>query len=136
MSRGLPSVLVTTPKLDDARVVFGAANCGWLKMLKNSVRNSRFIRSPGPKVVLLNTEKSKFLTPSCRRLGSTRGSFPKLNAGGAVKQAVLNHWFSLEPPLPAADLFHPATTFGLKVPIPNAESALDPPSEIFRGKPR
>src|SRR6266576_1101653 len=81
MSRGLPSVLVTTPKLDDARVVFGAANCGWLKMLKNSVRNSRFIRSPGPKVVLLNTEKSKFLTPSRRRPGSTRDSFPKLNEG-------------------------------------------------------
>src|SRR2546422_7322985 len=76
------------------------------------------------------------VSPSCRRLGSTRGSFPKLNAGGAAKQAVLNHWFSLEPPLPEADVLHPATTFGLKVPIPNAESALDPPSEIFRGKPR
>src|SRR2546422_8574528 len=115
MSRGLPSVLVTTPKLDDARVVVGAATCGWLKMLKNCVRNSRFSRAPGPKVVLLNTEKSKFLTPSCRRLGSTRGSFPKLNAGGAAKQAVLNHWFSLEPPLPERGLLHPAPTFRLKV---------------------
>src|SRR6266849_1681210 len=99
------------PKSGAARSVFGAANCAWLKMLKNSVRNSRFIRSPGPKVVLLNTAKSKLLTPFCRRPESTRDSFPKPQLGGGVKQAVLNHSFSLETPAGVA-LLHPATTFG------------------------
>src|SRR5258706_3127004 len=60
-------------------------------MLKNSVRNSRPSRSLAANLVLLNREKSKLSTPSERRRGSTRGSFPKVKSGGAVKQEELNH---------------------------------------------
>src|SRR5438067_2036504 len=56
------------------------------------------MRSLGPKVVLLKMAKSKFLTPSCRSVGSTRDSLPKPHCGGAVKHAVLNHSFRRDTP--------------------------------------
>ena len=56
-------VLVTCPKfpLGGARqqVPFGGPNCGWLKRLKNSVRNS--IAALSAMVVFLKMAKSKFL---------------------------------------------------------------------------
>src|SRR5436853_6641097 len=128
----LPMVLVTTPKLAlfaVQHVPFGGPNCGWLKMLKNSVRNSMFARSPI--VVFLNTAKSKLLMPCWRRVGSTRGSLPKahplampgietpLRPGvfrpGCWKQDVLNQPPSLDTGLPETFLSHPGTTSGLSV---------------------
>src|SRR5258708_1032612 len=113
-SRGLVpgSVLLTTPKLDDVTLVFGGANCVLLKILKNSDRNSSPSFSSGPKRVLLNSAKSKFLIPDPRTVGSARGWLPKVKSAGAVKQAVLNHSFSCPRPLRGDPLLHPATTFG------------------------
>src|SRR5262244_2446708 len=91
ISRGLLTVLWTLPKLPEGRKVIGGPNCGRLKRLKNSARNSRPSLSAGPKVVLLNTAKSKLRIPCWRRLESTRGSFPNVNALGCEKQEVLNH---------------------------------------------
>src|SRR6266478_521952 len=88
------AVLVTTPKfllLAVQQMVFGGANCVRLKMLKNSVRNSRSSLSLAPNLVLLKREKSKLSTPSERSRGSARGSFPNVKSGGAVKQEGLNH---------------------------------------------
>src|SRR5207245_5146049 len=120
MRRGcaLPMVLVTTPKLAlfaVQHVPFGGPNCGWLKMLKNSVRNSTFARSPI--VVFLNTAKSKLLMPCCRRLASTRDSLPKPQSGASVKQFVLNQLLSLDTGLPETDLSQPGTRSGLSVPF-------------------
>src|SRR4029077_16501022 len=67
------------------------ANCVRLKMLKNSVRNSRSSLSLAPNLVLLKREKSKLSTPSERSRGSARGSFPNVKSEGAVKQEVSNH---------------------------------------------
>src|SRR5467141_617801 len=105
MSRGfVPGyVLVTTPKFDDVTLVLGGANCVRLKRLKNSVRNSRPSFSSGPKRVRLNREKSQLLTPDARRFASVRDSFPKVKSAGDVKQAVLNHSFSLAEPPEGAD---------------------------------
>src|SRR6266568_8874900 len=135
----LPMVLVTTPKLAlfaVQHVPFGGPNCGWLKMLKNSVRNSMFARSPI--VVFLNTAKSKLLMPCWRRVESTRDSLPKPQSGGAAKHDVLNHPPSFDTGLPDTDLSHPATTSGLSVPIPKPrpESDVPFPSLIFTGNPR
>lgn len=49
ISRGLFRRELTTPKLPAPKAVPGAANWGRLKRLKNSVRNSRFMFSLGPK---------------------------------------------------------------------------------------
>jgi hypothetical protein len=75
----------------DTAMVLGGANCVPLKMLKNSVRNSRSSRSLAANLVLLNREESKLSTPYERSRGSTRGSFPNVKSGGAVKQKELNH---------------------------------------------
>src|SRR5258707_14660833 len=114
MSRGLVpgSVLLTTPKFDDEKLEFGGANCVRLKILKNSLRNSSPSFSSGPKRVLLNNAKSKFLIPEPRSVGSVRDSLPKVKSGGSVKQAVLNHSFSCPLPLRGDALLQPATTFG------------------------
>src|SRR5437016_7687560 len=109
-------VLVTTPKLAlfaVQHVPFGGPNCGWLKMLKNSVRNSIFARSPI--VVFLNTAKSKLFIPCCRRVASTRDSLPKPQSGGGGKHEVWNQWLSLETALPEVDLWPPRTPLGLRV---------------------
>src|SRR5439155_1841245 len=104
-----------TPKVGLVTVPFGGPNWGWLKRLKNSVRNSTFIFSPIE--VFLNTAKSKLTTPCCLSEASTRGSSPKvqglfcspfaLSPLGAVKQEVLNHSLTLETELPDLDLSHP-----------------------------
>src|SRR6266850_1170074 len=85
MSRGLVpgSVLLTTPKFDDEKLAFGGANCVRLKILKNSLRNSIPSLSSGPKRVLLNNAKSKFLTPDPRSVGSARDSLPKVKSAGS-----------------------------------------------------
>src|SRR5260370_13477116 len=83
-----------TPKLlllAIQQMVLGGANCVPLKMLKNSVRNSRSSRSLAANLVVLNREESKLSTPYERSRGSTRGSFPNVKSGGAVKQKELNH---------------------------------------------
>jgi hypothetical protein len=130
-------VLLTTPNVLLPNAVFGGPNCGRLNRLKNSARNSRYIRSEGPKVVFLKAAQFQLFTPSWRRWGSTRDSLPKPYAGGAVKQDVLNHWLILCSRLPGTDWLHPATTFGLRVPMPNpnAESGVPVLVLNFRGKP-
>ena len=78
--RGFPTVLVTAPKFalfDVQQVPFGGPHWTWLKRLKNSVRNSRFILSSGPKRVFLKMAQSKLLMPFIRSVGSTRDSLPK-----------------------------------------------------------
>src|SRR5438445_5519322 len=113
------AVLLTTPNVDDPTLVLGGANCVRLKRLKNSVRNSSPIFSSGPKRVLLNKEKSQLLTPDARRFASVRDSLPKVKSAGDVKQAVLNHSFSLAEPPEGADLLQPETMFG-REPAPNS----------------
>src|ERR1700675_5039992 len=85
----------------------GMEKYGWLKMLKNSVRNS--IPTLSPMLVRLNSAKSQLLTPGPRSTGSTRDSVPAPQSGGAAKQEVLNHWLRVREPF----LEHPGTTFGL-----------------------
>src|SRR5437899_435456 len=51
-----------------------------------------------------------------RRVGSSRLSVPKANAGGGVKHDVLNHWLSRAWAEPATDLSQPAITFGREPP--------------------
>src|ERR1700751_690904 len=104
MRRGRFTVLLTAPKVPAPNVPFGGPKCGRLKRLKNSVRNSMFILSSGPKYVLLKTAKSKLLTPSCRKVASTRDSSPKPHAGAEVKHAVLNHSPILRVAPPGSDL--------------------------------
>src|SRR5260370_41469681 len=102
-------------QVDGVRFVFGSANRVLLKRLKNSVRNSIPSFSSGPKRVLLNKAKSKFLTPEPRSEGSVRASLPKVKSGGAAKQAVLNNSLMscpLPPPLKWDAFLQPATTFG------------------------
>src|SRR6476620_523156 len=121
MSRGFPTVLVTTPKLGllaVQQVRSGGPNCGWLNILKNSVRNSRPRRSLGPKVVRLNTATSQLLAPCIRTLGSTRASSPNPHAGGGAKQDGLNQPSSREVALPERILSQPGITSGRSVPIP------------------
>src|ERR1700722_7833325 len=116
-----------------SKPVPGCEKYGWLKMLKNSVRNSTPIRSPI--LVFLNTAKSKLLIPGPRRLGSTRDSSPNPHCGGAAKQLVLKYW--VRPP-PPAFLSHPATTSGLTFATPKLplSSEVDEPDQpIFSGKP-
>src|ERR1700722_2790141 len=117
MSRGLVpgAVLVTTPKFalfEEQQVVFGAANCVRLKRLKTSTRNSRLVLPSWSSTRFLNAATSKLLTPSARKLESTRDSLPNVKSAGAVKHAVLNQLLSRAAPLEAADLSHPGTTFG------------------------
>src|SRR5712692_6434205 len=140
------AVLVTTPKfllLAVQQIVLGGANCVLLKMLKNSVRNSRPSRSLAANLVLLNREKSKFSTLCDRSRGSTRGSFPKVKSGGAVKQVVLNHRgtirlfgspsFALAPP--DADVRQPDRRFG-REPPPKSVVPFSCPFVKTRGNPR
>src|ERR1700691_4686315 len=102
-------MLVTCPKFALPKAVFGGANCVRLKRVKNSARYSTPSFLSGPKFVLLNAEKSKFLTPSPRKVGSVRPSFPNVKSAGAVKQAVLNHSVSCAAPPSGDALLHPAT---------------------------
>src|ERR1700758_1211664 len=132
ISRGLLTVLFTAPKLPDGRYVTGGPNRGWLKRLKTSVRNSTPILSDGPKVVLLNMAKSKLTIPCCRRLESTRGSFPKVKASGCEKQEVLNHSFNLDSGLPDISALQPGSRFG-RAPAPNAWVGFE--VRNFSGKP-
>jgi hypothetical protein len=40
-TRALTDVLLITPKVGEEKLLSGFANCGWLRALKNSTRNSR-----------------------------------------------------------------------------------------------
>src|SRR6516162_2819347 len=91
MRRGLPTVLLTMPKLalfSIQQVPFGAPNWARLKRLKNSARNCMLYRSP--RFVVLNTAKSQLFTPSWVRVAFTRGSSPYDQGAGAAKHAGLN----------------------------------------------
>src|SRR5712664_3775592 len=140
------AVLVTTPKfllLAVQQIVLGGANCVLLKMLKNSVRNSRPSRSLVANFVLLNSEKSKLSIPCERSRGSTRGSFPKVKSGGAVKQEVLNHRGapklfgspSFAVAVPDSDVRQPGIKFG-REPPPNSVVPLSCPFVKTSGNPR
>src|SRR5713101_7533091 len=112
-------------------------------MLKNSVRNSRSSRSLAANLVLLNRAKSKLSTPWERSRGSTRGSFPKVKSGGAVKQEELNHRGGLglfgSPSFavaaPDTDVRQPDTRFG-REPLPKSVVPLSCPLVKTRGNPR
>src|SRR5246127_1185776 len=139
MRRGLVrgAVLVTNPKfalLALQQVVFGGANCVRLNKLKNSTRDSIPARPSGPKTIFLNTAKSKLFTPSERKVGSTRGSLPKLKSAGATKHAVLNHPFRRDVAAPD-DLLQPAITLG-REPAPNRVASLACPLLNTSGNPR
>src|ERR1700751_1001912 len=110
MRRGLLTCELTTPKVDAPKLVLGGPNCGWLKRLKNSVRNS----NPALSVIMvrLKTAKSKLETPFMRSVGSTRASSPKLHGPGATKHAVLNHSPNFDSALPDMPVWHPETTSG------------------------
>src|SRR5277367_1513600 len=121
MSLGLFNWLFVIPKvalLDSQQAVFGAANWTRLNVLKNSVRNCKPNRSPGPKFTVLNAARSQLLIPWPRSVGSTRDSFPKPKSLGAVKQAGLNQAIPPVSVTCAVPLEHPGTTFGRNVPIP------------------
>ena len=94
ISRGLFACELTTPNDGFPSDKPGEPNCTRLKRLKNSVRNCNLMRSAID--VVLNTAKSQLSIPCFRKLGSKRPSEPKVNAGAAVKHAVLNHSFSLD----------------------------------------
>src|SRR5580693_1475451 len=64
---------------DGLKVDCGGPNCGWLKMLKNSERNSRCARSVSKKVLL--TPKSNCQVPGPR--SRSRGAVPNSPAGAA-----------------------------------------------------
>src|SRR5258708_32681225 len=112
-------------------------------MLKNSVRNSRPSRSLAANLVLLNREKSKLSTPCERSRGSTRGSFPKVKSGGAVKQEELNHRGALRlfgspsfaAAAPATDVRQPEARSG-RQPPPKSVVAVYGPFVKTRGNPR
>src|SRR5258707_12675686 len=140
------AVLVTTPKfllLAEQQMVLGGANCVLLKILKNSVRNSRSSRSLAANLVLLNKEKSKLFTPSERSRGSTRGSVPKVKSGGAIKQEELNHRSALrllglpnfDAAAPDTDEGQPDTRFG-REPPPKRVVPLSCPLVKTSGNPR
>src|SRR5216683_1203876 len=140
------AVLVTTPKfllLAVQHIVFGGANCVLLKMLKNSVRNSRPSRSFAANFVLLNREKSKLSIPCERSRESTRGSSPKVKSGGAAKQEGLNHSGavglfgspSLAVAAPGTDVWQPDTRLG-REPPPKSVVPLSCPFVKTSGNPR
>src|SRR6266446_10320001 len=140
------AVLVTTPKfllLAVQQMVLGGANCVRLKILKNSVRNSRPSRSLATNLVLLKREKSKLSTPCERSRGSTRGSFPKVKSGGAVKHEELNHRGTLrlfgspsfDVALPGNDVRQPNIRLG-REPPPKSVVPLTCPLVKTRGNPR
>src|SRR6266478_1987485 len=115
------AVLVTTPKFAlfvEQQVVFGGANWVRLNRLKNSTRNSTLARPSRSRRRFLKAATSKLSTPSERRVGSTRGSLPKVKSAGATKHPVLNHSLSRAVPLAADDLWHPGKRFG-REPAPN-----------------
>src|ERR1700748_373081 len=96
MSLGLFNWLLVIPKLallDAQQAVFGGPNCTRLKVLKNSVRNSKPYFSPGPKFVVFFIAMSQLSIPWPRSVGSTRDSLPKPKLLGTVKQAGLNQAF-------------------------------------------
>src|SRR5580658_8372831 len=87
-------------------VLFGEANCAWLKRLKNSARKFRPMFSQGSLNCLI-TEKS-VLTKSGPVTGS-RLALPSSPDAGWVKHAVLNHSVSVRGP---ALGLQPATMLG------------------------
>src|SRR5438309_7003392 len=138
MRRGLVpgAVLLTKPKFAlfaVQQVVLGGANCVRLNRLKNSTRDSIPARPSEPKTIFLNTAKSKLIMPSERKVGSTRGSLPKVKSAGAAKHAVLNHPSMRGRPLPDI-LSQPGTIFG-REPAPNRVASLACPLLNTRGNP-
>src|SRR5271165_7119419 len=67
---------------------------------------------------------SQLLMPCARRVGSTRGSFPRAKGPGAAKHAGLTTEApvcALETIEPETDLSQPATTLGRIVPAPKRD---------------
>src|SRR6516164_907919 len=88
--RGFPAatsaVLAIVPNPELLKVAFGRAKFGWLKMLKNSERNCRFMRSRI--CVVFSTEKSAELVRE--PMMELRPALPKVPGAGATKAVVLN----------------------------------------------
>src|SRR5437868_2382885 len=102
------------PKVELPKVWFGCPNCTRLNRLNISPRNwsARLSRI----FVSLNMAKSKFAAPCPRSSGSVRDSLPNVNAGGAIKQDVLNHLSMRDCAEPDSDLAQPAITLGRRLP--------------------
>src|SRR5207245_1379600 len=94
ISRGVPTVDDITPAAALPMVAFGRSNCGWLKMLKNSLRNCRvYLSAIGN---CLKTEKSRFVRCGPRRI--FRPPLPYVywrgvaHAASGVLKDVSNQW--------------------------------------------
>src|SRR5271157_3836075 len=85
--RGLFTWLVIMPNRAEPKEVLGDPNCTRLNVLKNSAPKLRLTRSLTG--VSFDSEISQLSMPNARRVGSTRGSFPRANGPGAAKHAGL-----------------------------------------------
>src|SRR5438105_1306855 len=79
MSRGFTDVAVIWPKLASPTFVAGFKNCGWLKVLKNSVRNSKLCASFTLNV--LASDMSQLFSPGPSTVPSPSPPYP---VGGGV----------------------------------------------------
>src|SRR6266567_6716438 len=82
-SRGVLTWLCTFPKPPALKVVSTLPNCGWLRALKASTRNSS--REPSRilfKGISLNKERAALLVPGRRTLGIMRGALPMVQSAG------------------------------------------------------
>lgn len=73
------------PNDPEVTEVFGPPKRGVLNAFKNSARNCTTTRSTGLKS--LNSDRSKFRTPSVRTSGSRAPRFPNVNGAGWLKTA-------------------------------------------------
>src|SRR5580704_2395743 len=109
MCRSVPAyVLVTCPKVEEPKLLFGKLNCGVLLRLKISVRNCILTRSVNGKS--LKIDKSTFLSGGPLFVLSAR--LPSVSGAGALKLAVLNHSDGVRPPEGAAFGLAPETRSG------------------------
>src|ERR1700687_2310648 len=81
-------VLVIFPKVGDPTNVFGPWKCGWLKVLNDSVRNSRCIPSRSlSNRNSLKTDMETYLAPGWRTLLMVLGAVP--NAKSSLNAVML-----------------------------------------------
>src|ERR1700689_2934197 len=84
--RGLFAWPEISPKAPPPTVVFGAPNCTWLKVLKDSARNCSLAPS-NPNGNSLKIDADMLFVPGARTLGKTRGAVPRAYGSGFVASA-------------------------------------------------
>src|SRR5258707_7230106 len=88
MMRGATLVQEICPNVDELRSTSGSQNCGWLKALKNSERNSRDEFSRGQRNGnLLVTDRSKLFCPGPLKIPTPELPNPKPTGSSALKRA-------------------------------------------------